>query len=481
MNEKPNKRRGREINLNLLSEMGIGKIPPQDISLEEKVLGSVLLDPVALHRVANDIRNQQLFYAPKHQVIAKAIIDLYDDKKGVDISTVVAQLRSNGDLENAGGPFHISTLTSPISHTVNIADQVLFLKQSAIKRALITFSMGIQQRGFEDEEDALQLLGDAETGIKDIATGLIPNNDRSIKEVMDHVMTDLTKKDVDNGIPTGFKSIDNVVSGFKGGELILLAARPGMGKTTLTLQICHNIADTGKPVLFLTGEMTPKQLGERLLSTVSGISSKKLRSKNISEQEFVVLNKRSAEISAVPFHIVSFAGKSLNQIIAIIRYYVIVVGVKIVGMDYIQLAVRSTRPDEVNNEVGIISTNIKQLTTELDIPIIALSQLSREVEKRGNKVPSLSDLRQSGNLEQDADIIGFIYRPEYYDIHVDESGKSMAGVARVLWRKFRNATMADSELGFHDGIFSDGQPTTISSTPAIKLSSFFDDEDDQPF
>jgi replicative DNA helicase len=460
-----------------------GKMPPQDTELERVVLGEILLEATAIYSVYATLNTPYLFYKPEHIAIWKAMSELHEEQQQIDYLVVIDKLRQHGTLELAGGVYNISTITNGIASTQNIQKHCRILHQYAIKRRIVMAAIRAHNRALDDTSDSLDDLKSLKVEVEEIETGIAHVRKSSFKDIVDQTKEEILSVTVQGNILSGFTDIDKKLQGFKGGELVLLAARPGMGKTTLALQISRNIAGNELPVLVLTGEMSPAQLVRRLISFESAVSSQEMRRRNLTDFQKAKVVDSAEVLKQMPIHIENFSAMDITMIASVIRYYVLIIGVKIVVMDYLQLASRTTNPEHLNTEIGMISSILKRLTTELNIPIIALSQLSRNVESRGGaKIPLLSDLRNSGSLEQDADIIAFLHRPEYYGM--DKDDPSLKYVARLIFAKFRDSGVSDAEIYFNDGYFHNLRPNAPMSisgpgTAINKPSSLFDE--DEPF
>ena len=471
-----------------------GKLPPQAIELEEAVLGALMLDNEALSDTI-DILKPEYFYRMEHQKIFDAIIVLFNESKPVDILTVIEQLKKMGALENIGGAFYITGLTNSVASSANTEYHARIIVEKFIQRSLIQISSNIIKDSFDETIDVFDLLSKAEQDLFSVTEGslrksydkmsvLITNAIQSIEELKN-------KKDGLSGVPSGFSKLDRVTSGWQKSDLIIIAGRPGMGKTALALTMARNIAINHKtPIGIFSLEMSSDQLVNRLISSESEIPSGKLRKGNLEEYEFVQLHEKIRDLAEAPIYIDDTPGLSVFELRAKARRLVKNHGVQIIIVDYLQLMTAGgNKSGNREQEISTISRSLKGIAKELKIPVIALSQLNRGVESRTStsKRPILADLRESGAIEQDADIVNFIYRPEYYKIYEWENSDDSRGQAEIIIAKHRNGSLENirlkfisnlakfSDLDYFDGVNEDGslgdEPSFISHS-----SSMNDDE-----
>ncbi|WP_297971565.1 replicative DNA helicase [uncultured Capnocytophaga sp.] len=468
-----------------------GKIPPQSLELEEAVLGGMLIDKRGVDEVI-DILSEEVFYAPAHQKIYAAIDKLFKDAKAIDILTVREQLLENGTLKEIGGTDYLIGLTQKVSSSANIQEYARYIKGKYIKRRLIKMSNEVIEDAYNDEVVARNLLDEAEGKLFSISQG----NTRTSESAHDLVLQALKKieelrnrKEEFSGVPSGFTQIDELTAGWQSTDLIIVAARPAMGKTAFTLSMARNIAvDSKIPVAFFSLEMSSIQLITRLISSETGISSDKLRTGKLADEEFERLHHKAQSLSEAPLYIDDTPSLSIFDLRAKARKMVSQHKVKIIFIDYLQLMTANTSGKGVGNreqEISTISRNLKALAKELDLPIIALSQLSRNVESRlGHKRPQLSDLRESGAIEQDADIVTFLYRPEYYKLDTwdDAEATSTANQAEFIVAKHRNGGLDNIRLQFVNGVFSNLNPLFSGAIAGQGVQSFSSrkNQDEEP-
>ena len=430
-----------------------GKVPPQAVDLEEAVIGAMMLEKDKLAAVI-ELLKPEVFYKREHQIIYSAITRLFSLVKPVDILTVTDELRKSGELELVGGPYYIAMLTNRVASSANIEFHARIILQKHIQRELIRISSAIIKDAFEDTTDVFELLDQAESNLFAVSETSIRRNVRSMQSLVKEAVAEISAGRLHEGhlrgVGSGFTEIDRVTSGWQKSDLIILASRPGMGKTAFALTMARNIAvDFKKPIAFFSLEMSAIQLVTRLIASETEISAEKLKRGNLEDYEWEQLNSRIATLIDAPLFIDDTPALTMFELRAKCRRLKTQHDIQIVILDYLQLM--QGAPEHKGNreqEISNISRSLKAMSKELDIPIIALSQLSREVEKRIVKKPILSDLRESGSIEQDADMVLFIYRPEYYKIEEDTYGGPVEGVAEISIAKNRNGATKDVKLKF---------------------------------
>jgi len=430
----------------------LGKLPPQALDLEEAVLGALMLEKNALTAVIEFLRPEH-FYTEQHKEIYQAITDLFKTSEPVDMRTVVNQLRKNGKLEIVGGAYFIAELTSKVSSAANIEYHARYIIEMAIKRELIQISSQIQQDAYEDTTDVFDLLDKTEQSVFAISDSNLRKNYDTMKSLMSRAVQELQErknhKDGLTGIPTGFTKLDRVLSGWQKSDLIIIAARPGMGKTAFVVSALRNAAvDFNHPVALFSLEMASLQLVNRLISAEAELESEKIKRGNLLDHEWAQLVHKTNRLSAAPIFIDDTPALSILELRAKCRRLKAEHNIQLIVIDYLQLMKGDSQGNR-EQEIASISRALKGIAKELEVPVLALSQLSRGVETRGgDKRPQLSDLRESGSIEQDADIVLFLYRPEYYKITVDEEGMPTQGMAEVIVAKHRNGSLDTVKLKF---------------------------------
>jgi replicative DNA helicase len=440
-----------------LSTMVYGKVPPQAKDLEEAVLGAVMLEKSAFDTVV-EILKPECFYVESHQRIFKAMQGLAQKSQPIDILTVVEELRTREELEIVGGPYNVTKLTNAVVSAANIEAHARIILQKFIQRELIRISGEIIGDAYEDSTDVFDLLDDAESKLFEITNNHLRKNFDSIDTVLVKTIQrieDLRHKNEDiSGVPSGFASLDRVTYGWQPTDLIILAARPSVGKTAFALNLARSAAlhpSKGTPVAIFSLEMSASQLVQRILSAESEIWLEKIARGKLEEHEMKQLYAKGIQrLAQAPIFIDDTAALNIFELRAKCRRLKNKHNVGLIIIDYLQLmsGTGENRNSNREQEISRISRDLKGLAKELQVPIIALSQLSREVEKRkeGNKMPQLSDLRESGAIEQDADMVMFLYRPEYYDITANEFGESNKGETHVRIAKHRNGSLETIKL-----------------------------------
>jgi replicative DNA helicase len=433
-----------------------GKIPPQAIDLEEVVLGAMMIDKKGVDEVI-DILSPEAFYKEAHQYIFEAILKLFRSSEPVDLLTVSSQLKKDEKLDVIGGDFYLISLTQRVSSSAHIEFHARIILQKFIQRSLIKISNEIIEQAYDETVDVFDLLDVSEAKLYEVTQGNVKKSTETAQSLVIQAkkkIQDISNKEGLSGIPSGFDKLDKLTSGWQPSDLIIVAARPGMGKTALTLSMARNIAvNANIPVAFFSLEMSSVQLITRLISSETGLSSEKLRTGTLQKHEWEQLNVKVKALEEAPLYIDDTPSLSIFDLRAKARRLASQYGIKLIVVDYLQLmtAGGGQKGGNREQEISTISRNLKALAKELDVPVIALSQLSRAVETRGgSKRPLLSDLRESGAIEQDADIVSFIYRPEYYKIDEwdDDERSPTEGQAEFIVAKHRNGGLENIRLKF---------------------------------
>lgn len=467
----------------------VGKIPPQAVDLEEAVLGALMLEKNALND-AIEILEPSSFYKDAHQRIYQAIKDLFSTSEPVDILTVTNHLRKKGELELVGGAFYISHLTNRVASAAHVEYHARIIAQKHIQRELIRMCSEILKVAYDDTSDVFDLLNKAESDLFEITQGNIKKNYESMASVLAEAIAEIEKAGQSeggiNGVPTGFKDLDKITSGWQKSDMIVLAARPGMGKTAFVLSMARNTAvDYGMGVAVFSLEMTSLQLVNRLISAETGIHSEKLRKGDLKDYEYQQLHSRISKLSNAPIFIDDTPALNIFDLRAKCRRLKAQKDIQLVIIDYLQLMSAGGKGGNREQEISTISRSIKEIAKEINVPIIALSQLSRSVETRGgDKRPMLSDLRESGAIEQDADLVTFIYRPEYYGLTQDEDGTPTTNLAQIIVAKNRHGALETINLKFVKSLvkftnFDDGFDNDFNDN-SLAPNKDFDDETPTP-
>jgi replicative DNA helicase len=430
-------------------EVPAGKIPPQNLDAEMSLLGAVLIDEETLADISEHVK-QHDFYDKRHGLIYDAMMRLYEKHKPVDLLTLTEELKKKNDIETIGGSAYLTELTNYVPTAAHAEAYAELVQQKAIRRRLIKASAEISEMGFDEETSTEQLLEAAEAELFSVIDQSLKQDLVSIESILTESfdrMEELHRnKGQLRGIRTGYRDLDNMTAGLQRSDLIILAARPAMGKTTLVTNLAYNVATIAKqPVLFFSLEMSKEQLVDRMLADASGVDSWNIRTGNLSDDDFSKLSDAMGEMAEAPIFIDDTPGVSVLEMRTKARRAAHEQPLGLIIIDYLQLMQGSGR-DNGNRvqEVSEISRGLKLLARELNVPVIALSQLSRSVESRSPQIPQLSDLRESGSIEQDADIVMFIYREEYYNPDTDRKQ-----ITDLIIAKHRNGPTGKIELFFH--------------------------------
>ncbi len=445
----------------------MGKVPPQAIDLEEAVLGAIMLEKEAFIAVSEFLKPES-FYLDIHQKIYQAITNLSSLEKPIDILTVTEELRKNEELNEVGGPLYISKLTNRVASAAHVAFHARIVAQKYIQRELIRISSEIQNRAFDESIDVNDLLDFSEQELFKIAEGNIKKETSKINVIIQAAIEQIQEASKKEGhllgVPSGFTKLDRITSGWQNSDLIIVAARPSMGKTAFALSMAKNMAvDHGRPIGIFSLEMSSMQLVTRLIVSETELPSSKIRNGKLDDHEWKQLESKIKKLVDAPIFIDDTAAISIFEFRAKARRLKLQYNIELLMVDYLQLMTSSDSKGSREQEVSTISRSLKAVAKELNIPIIALSQLNRSVEMRsGNKRPQLSDLRESGAIEQDADLVLFIHRPEKFGIMEDEEGNSLKGVAEIIIAKHRNGPIGDVSLLFREHLAKFVEPDEIN-------------------
>ncbi|CAM1365314.1 Replicative DNA helicase [Tenacibaculum litoreum] len=481
--ERTQSLKGTKIDKARIISLEKGKLPPQALELEEAVLGAMMIDKKGIDEVI-DILHPDAFYDKRHQEIYAAIYELFQNSEPIDLLSVSNQLKKNGKLDLAGGDFYLIGLTQKVASSAHIEFHSRIILEKFIQRKLITISSEIIENAYDETVDVFDLLDDAEGKLFEVTQGNLKKGaeraDSLVQQSINKIQEISTKEGM-SGLATGFTKLDALTSGWQPTDLIIIAARPGMGKTAFVISMAKNMAiDFGHPVALFSLEMSSVQLITRMISSETGLTSEKLRKGNLEPHEWEQLNVKVKRLSDAPIFIDDTPALSIFDLRAKARRLVSQHGVKILIIDYLQLMTAGGAGGNREQEISMISRNLKALGKELNVPVIALSQLSRAVETRGgSKRPLLSDLRESGAIEQDADIVSFIYRPEYYGMTEwdDDDHSPCEGQGEFIVAKHRNGGLDNIRLKFtgHLAKFSDLEEG-FSSEFQSSMNSGFNDE-----
>ncbi len=431
-------------------------LQPQALDVERAVLGALMIDKDA-YAVVCEIVTPESFYEPRNQKVFAAVRDLSMAERPVDVLTVAEQLAKNGDLEDVGGPAYIAELSSRVASSANIEYHARIIAQKFLARQLISYASVIETKALDDTTDIDELMQEAEGSLFELSRRNMKNDytqiDPVIKNAVEVIQRAAANKDGLTGVPTGYHKLDDLTSGWQASDLVIIAGRPAMGKTSFALSMAKNIAvEYKQPMAFFSLEMSNVQLVNRLISNVCEIKGNKILNGQLQPDEWDRLDKRMNSLIGAPLYVDDTPGLSVFELRTKARRLVREHGVKLIMIDYLQLMnANGMRFNSRQEEVSTISRSLKGLAKELDIPILALSQLNRSVETRDGpegKRPQLSDLRESGAIEQDADMVIFVHRPEYYHIYEDENHRDLRGMAQIIIAKHRKGATGDVLLTF---------------------------------
>lgn len=437
--------------------MAYGRVQPQAIQLEEAVLGAIMIDKDALAVVINILKPES-FYKPQHTLIYRAMLTLFEKTQPIDLLTVHEALKKSAELDNAGGIHYLVELSNKVGSAANIEYHARIIAQKHIQRELIRIGTSTVSGAFDETMDVFDLLDETERNLYDVTSGNINRGYESLgalaAKAQKHLEEVSQKEEGLTGVPSGFTALDRVTSGWQPSDLIIVAARPGMGKTSFVLALARNAAfDHNMPIAIFSLEMASQQLVTRLLSMESEIEGTKMRNGRLDPQEWTKMHQTIERMSEVPIYIDDTPGINIFELRAKCRRLKMHHDIRMIIIDYLQLM--SGRSDNKSGnreqEISSISRALKGLAKELNVPVIALSQLSRAVETRGGaKRPMLSDLRESGAIEQDADIVTFIYRPDYYELDSGVDDTVPKGTVEIIIAKHRHGPLDTVQLKFLD-------------------------------
>ncbi len=463
-----------------------GTVPPQAVELEEAVLGALMLERDSIIAV-QEFLTADSFYKPEHQTIFKAIEELSGELKPIDLYTVTERLKVKKQLVEVGGATYLAQLTQKVGSAANVDFHAKIIAQKYVQRELIRSATEIQRRSYDESTDVTELIGYAEGEIFKVAEGHVKRSVQSAHDILARALSQIEEASKNsssiNGVPSGFTAIDKVTLGWQLSDLIIIAARPSMGKTAFVLSMARNIAvEHERGVGFFSLEMSSVQLMMRLIIAETGLNGSDVKSGRLTPEQWRHLESATKPLGAAPLYIDDTPALSVFEFRSKARRLKMHNNIEIIIIDYLQLMTGGASAGKGNREqeVAFISRTLKAIAKELNVPIIALSQLNRSTELRGgSKRPQLSDLRESGAIEQDADIVAFIHRPEYYGINTTEDGLPTAGMAEIIIAKHRNGAVTDVNLRFlkdqarftdMDG--ADSMPAAAAAAPAQQYEDF---------
>jgi replicative DNA helicase len=424
--------------------------PPQNLEAEASLLGAVLIDSDAIVKIADSVTSRD-FFDPRHLRIFEAIVQLYEQHEAIDVLTLSDRLKNNGHLDMVGGPAYLTELTNFVPTASHVEQYADIVAQKAVRRRLIGASKDIVDLGYDESKQLKELIEEAETRLFEVSQQHVKQSVISLETILADSfdrLDDLHKdKNKIRGVSTGFRDLDNVLAGFQRSDLIILAARPSMGKTALALNFAHNVGlQSAAPVLMFSLEMSKEQLVDRLLSMESGVDAWALRTGNLTDADFEKIGQAMGTLSEAQIFIDDTPGITVSDLRTKARREAHQRELGLIIVDYLQLMSGGSRFGGDGNrvqEISEISRGLKGVARELNVPVLALSQLSRSVENRSPQIPQLSDLRESGSIEQDADVVAFIYREEYYNPETDRKK-----LTDIFIKKHRNGPTGGVELYF---------------------------------
>ena len=446
-------------------------VQPQAVEIERVVLGALMVDSDAFS-VVSELLKPETFYEPRHQKIYEAIRNMNMDERPVDIMTLNDELSKMGEIDKVGGVDYLMEISSQVASAAHVESHARILAEKYMQRQLIHFAGDIETKAYDSSVDVDELMQQAEGSLFQISQNNMKQDFTQVAPVVKNAVEFLQRaasnKGGLTGIPTGYTGMDEITSGWQASDLVIIAGRPAMGKTSFALSIAKNVAvDYGVPIGFFSLEMNNVQLVNRLISNVCEVSGRKILNGQLDPSDWERLDKRIGRLTDAPIYVDDTPGLSVFELRTKARRLVREKGVKIIMIDYLQLMnANGMKFGSRQEEVSTISRSLKGLAKELDIPVLALSQLSRNVENREGlegKRPQLSDLRESGAIEQDADMVLFVHRPEYYHIYQDEKGNDLHGMAQIIIAKHRKGSTGDVLLNFR-GEFTRFQDPTEAAT-----------------
>jgi replicative DNA helicase len=457
---------------NITPNLDFGKIPPQAVEFEEFVLGAMMLESRCIDNILAIVKPES-FYKDEHQKIFTAILNLKAKSKPVDLMTVTNELRSMKVLDEVGGPVYVSGLTSKVAGSAHAEFHARIIQQCFIKRELIRYASEIQSLAFDESIDLDDLLNEASLELNRLSNETVVENAELLKDLLTSRLREIeaisAHPDKLIGVPSGLTKLDRMTGGWQKTDLIIIAARPSMGKTSLSFnQFAIDAASFGIPTAFFSLEMSKPQITDKSITSQANISPSSLRTGKLMDYEWELLDYKTKKLYDIPLFIDDTPALSLLQLRSKVTHLLRKNKLGLVIIDYLQLMNGKQKGINREQEVSGLTSGLKALAKETNVPIIALSQLSREVEKRGDKRPQLSDLRESGAIEQDADLVIFIHRPEKYGETEDYNGNSTAGLVELILAKHRNGPVGTINIYTNEycSQFTDEKETEIQPLPA---------------
>ena len=429
-----------------------GRVPPQDVVAEKSLLGAIMLSDAAMPEILTLLKPRD-FYEKRHQTIFGAMVNLYDQHKPIDLLTLTAELKSLKKLKEIGGATYLTELSNFVPAASHAKAYAEIIEKASVRRRLIEAGTEISNKAYEEDADVENLIGDAEKELFKVSDNIVKSDyvgmEELLADALERVVELHKNKGALRGLKTGFRDLDKKTAGFQKGDLIIVGARPAMGKTTFAQNLAYNIANINKRgVLFFSLEMAAKEIVDRMISDVSGVDNWKMRTGNLTDEEFARIDDALGEMDEIPIYIDDNSSLSIIELRNKARRAVHDHDIGIIIVDYLQLLQGSDRyRGQRVQEVTEISRGLKILARELEIPVVALAQLSRNVTGRENPRPVLSDLRESGSIEQDADLVMFLHRPDYYKQNDDNYEDTH--ITELLIAKHRHGAIGKIDLYFH--------------------------------
>ncbi len=431
---------------------GDGRIPPQDIDAEKSLLGAIMLSDEVLPEILTIVKPAD-FYEKRHQIIFGAIVNLYDQHKPIDLLTLTSELKATKQLKEIGGAPYLTELTNFVPTASHAKAYAGIIEKASVRRKLIKAGAEISAKAYEDDTNVDDLIGAAEKELFEVSDKVVKSDyvpmEELLSDAFDRIEELRKNKGALRGLKTGFHDLDKKTAGFQKGDLIIIGARPAMGKTTFAQNLAYNIASINKKgVLFFSMEMAANEIIDRIISDVSGVNNWNIRTGNLTDEEFSRIGDALGEMDEIPIYIDDTSSMTIMELRNKARRAMHDHDIGIVIVDYLQLIAGTDRyKGNRVQEVTEISRGLKILARELEIPVVALAQLSRSVTGRDDPRPVLSDLRESGSIEQDADLVMFLHRPDYY--HQNEDGYEETHITELLVQKHRHGAIGKIELYFH--------------------------------
>lgn len=447
---------------------GVDRVQPQAVDMERAVLGAMLIDQAAIGAAA-EILDETAFYRTAHRHIFEAILSLFERDEPADMMTVTEELNRRNHLDEVDGPVYVATLATDVATAGNVESYAGIVREKALRRKLITSAAELTTECYEDPGDVFEILDRAEQRLYSLSERRARKGFEAMESIVHRAMEEIDDAHENrgvSGVPTGYRDLDELLTGLRKSDLIILAGRTSMGKTAMALGIARNVAVQQEvPVGMFSLEMSSVQLAQRLLSAEARLDSRRIRLGKLNDDEWSRLGLRVGSIASAPIYVDDSATLSCLEMRTKARRLRSEKGIRLLVVDYLQLMSSDGRAESRTQEVSKVSRALKALAKELDIPVLALSQLSRQVDNRGGGRPKLSDLRESGSIEQDADVVLFVHRPEVFGVEEDDDGVSTKGMAEIIIGKQRNGPLGKINLTWVDDYARFENPEVYQEPP----------------